>query len=203
MAHFLFSSVAQSCPTLCDPMGLQHARPPCLSLSFSPSATSFLWGHDWQCHLNCNSGFKKLFLSPFWFFCIALITMWQTNIKNKIAYLFFICSVELLYHYYLEEGLAHNSYSKNAKLINRWIWLILYVSFISSSVLSWKTLYTNFSQYYLSECLFLHREGRSPYRNELPIYYNVQKSLTKKSDPCRFAIHIMSYNILTLKTASL
>ena len=60
-----------------------------------------------------------------------------------------------------------------------------------------------FHTYYLSECLFLHREGRSPYRNELPIYYNFQKSLTKKSDPCRFAIHIMSYNILTLKTASL
>ena len=29
--HTQFSSVAQSCPTLCDPHGLQHARPPCLS----------------------------------------------------------------------------------------------------------------------------------------------------------------------------
>ena len=26
-----FSSVSQSCPTLCDPQGLQHARPPCPS----------------------------------------------------------------------------------------------------------------------------------------------------------------------------
>ena len=26
-----FSSVAQSCPTLCDPMNLQHTRPPCPS----------------------------------------------------------------------------------------------------------------------------------------------------------------------------
>ena len=26
-----FSSVTQSCPTLCDPHGSQHARPPCPS----------------------------------------------------------------------------------------------------------------------------------------------------------------------------
>ena len=31
LQHFQFSSVAQSCPTLCDPHGLQHARPPCPS----------------------------------------------------------------------------------------------------------------------------------------------------------------------------
>ena len=30
-AHQSVSSVAQSCPTLCDPHGLQHARPPCPS----------------------------------------------------------------------------------------------------------------------------------------------------------------------------
>ena len=32
-----FSSVSQSCPTLCDPQGLQHARPPC------PSPTTSLF----------------------------------------------------------------------------------------------------------------------------------------------------------------
>ena len=42
------SSVAQSCPTLCDPHGLQPARPPCpsSSLGVCPSSCSLhLWCH--------------------------------------------------------------------------------------------------------------------------------------------------------------
>ena len=31
LQHFQFSSVAQSCPTLCDPHGLQHGRLSCPS----------------------------------------------------------------------------------------------------------------------------------------------------------------------------
>ena len=43
-----FSSVAQSCPTLCDPMNRSHARPPCPSPSpgvHSDSHPSSPWCH--------------------------------------------------------------------------------------------------------------------------------------------------------------
>ena len=44
-----FSSVAQSCPTLCDPMDcMQHARPPCPSPTpevYSNSCPSSRWSH--------------------------------------------------------------------------------------------------------------------------------------------------------------
>ena len=43
-----FSSFAQSCPILCDPMKLQHARPPCSSPSsgvHSDSCPSSQWCH--------------------------------------------------------------------------------------------------------------------------------------------------------------
>ena len=43
-----FSSVTQSCPTLCDPNESQHARPPCLSPSprvHSDSCPSSQWCH--------------------------------------------------------------------------------------------------------------------------------------------------------------
>ena len=42
------SSVTQSCPTLCGPMEMEHARLPCLSptpRSFSNSCTSSRWCH--------------------------------------------------------------------------------------------------------------------------------------------------------------
>ena len=43
-----FSSVTQSCPTLCDPMKLQHARPPCPSPTprvYSNSCPLSQWCH--------------------------------------------------------------------------------------------------------------------------------------------------------------
>ena len=43
-----FSSVAQSCPTLCDPHGLQHTRPPCPSSTpraYSNSCPLSPWCH--------------------------------------------------------------------------------------------------------------------------------------------------------------
>ena len=43
-----FSSVAQSCPTLCDPHGLQHTRPPCPSPTpsvYSDSCPLSRWCH--------------------------------------------------------------------------------------------------------------------------------------------------------------
>ena len=43
-----FSSVAQSCPTLCDPMESQHTRPPCPSPTpgvYSNSCPSSRWCH--------------------------------------------------------------------------------------------------------------------------------------------------------------
>ena len=43
-----FSSVAQSCPTLCDPMKSQHARPPCPSPTpgvYPNSCPSSQWCH--------------------------------------------------------------------------------------------------------------------------------------------------------------
>ena len=43
-----FSSVAQSCPTLCDPHGLQHTRPPCPSPTpggYPSSCPSSQWCH--------------------------------------------------------------------------------------------------------------------------------------------------------------
>ena len=45
---FQFSSVTQSCPTLCDPHGLQHARLPCPSLTprvYSNSCPLSRWCH--------------------------------------------------------------------------------------------------------------------------------------------------------------
>ena len=43
-----FNSVAQLCPTLCDPHGLQHARPPCPSLN--PRACSNSCPLSQWCH---------------------------------------------------------------------------------------------------------------------------------------------------------
>jgi len=43
-----FSSVAQSCPTFCDPHGLQHARLPCPSPT--PVACSNSCPLSWWCH---------------------------------------------------------------------------------------------------------------------------------------------------------
>ena len=45
-----FSSVAQSCPTLFDPMGLQHARPPCPSPTPGVHSDScpFSWSQQWH-----------------------------------------------------------------------------------------------------------------------------------------------------------
>ena len=44
-----FSSVAQSCPTLCDTMNcMQHARPPCPSPT--PGVHSNLCPSIWKCH---------------------------------------------------------------------------------------------------------------------------------------------------------
>ena len=48
-----FISVAQSCPTLCDPMGLQHARPPCPSPT--PGAYSNSCPLSWWCHPTISS----------------------------------------------------------------------------------------------------------------------------------------------------
>ena len=48
-----FSSVAQSCPTLCKPQGLQHTRPPC------PSPTPGVYSNSWPlsqwCHPTISS----------------------------------------------------------------------------------------------------------------------------------------------------
>ena len=48
-----FSSVTQSCPTLCDPPELQHARPPC------PSPNSKVYTNScplsWWCHPTISS----------------------------------------------------------------------------------------------------------------------------------------------------
>ena len=47
------SSVAKSCPTLCDPHGLQHARLPCPSPS--PGACSNSCPLSWWCHPTISS----------------------------------------------------------------------------------------------------------------------------------------------------
>ena len=57
-----FSSVAQSCPTLCDPMKSQHARPPCLSPTpgvHSDSRPSSQW-----CHPAISSSVVPFFSCP-------------------------------------------------------------------------------------------------------------------------------------------
>ena len=43
-ASVQFSSVAQSCPTLCDPMNRRHTRPPC------PSPTPGVHTNSWSSH---------------------------------------------------------------------------------------------------------------------------------------------------------
>ena len=48
-----FSSVAQSCPTFCDPHESQHARPPCLSPT--PGVYPNLCPLSWWCHLTISS----------------------------------------------------------------------------------------------------------------------------------------------------
>ena len=48
-----FSSVAQSCPILCDPQGLQHARPPCTSPT--PGACSNSYPSSQWCHPTISS----------------------------------------------------------------------------------------------------------------------------------------------------
>ena len=48
-----FSSVAQSCPTLCDPMNCQHARPPCPSPT--PGVHSNSRPSSWWCHPTISS----------------------------------------------------------------------------------------------------------------------------------------------------
>jgi len=49
----MFSSVAQSCPTLCDPNGLQHARLPCPSLILGACSNSC--PSSWWCHPTISS----------------------------------------------------------------------------------------------------------------------------------------------------
>ena len=48
-----FSSVTQSCLTLCDPHGLQHARPPCPSTT--PGTYSNSCPSSWWCHPTISS----------------------------------------------------------------------------------------------------------------------------------------------------
>ena len=48
-----FSSVTQSCPTLCDPHGLQHARLPCPSPT--PGVYSNSYTLSWWCHSTFSS----------------------------------------------------------------------------------------------------------------------------------------------------
>ena len=48
-----FSSVAQLCPTLWDPQGPKHARPPCPSLT--PRAYSNSWPSSRWCHPTISS----------------------------------------------------------------------------------------------------------------------------------------------------
>ena len=58
--YFQFSSVAQSCPTLCNPMDPQHVRPPC------PSPTPGLCPNScplsWWCHPTILSCYPLLVL---------------------------------------------------------------------------------------------------------------------------------------------
>ena len=53
-ARYQFSSVTHSCPTLCDPHGLQHARPP--STSPTPGVYSNSCPLSWWCHqtISCS-----------------------------------------------------------------------------------------------------------------------------------------------------
>ena len=48
-----FNSVTQSCPTLCDPGRLQHARPPCPSTT--PGVCSNSCPLSWWCHPTMSS----------------------------------------------------------------------------------------------------------------------------------------------------
>ena len=53
MYDIQFSSVSQSCPTLCDAHGLQHIRPPCPSPTpgvYPNSCPSSRWCHPIFCH---------------------------------------------------------------------------------------------------------------------------------------------------------
>ena len=52
-AVLCFSLVTQSCPTLCNPHGLQHARPPCPSPT--PGVYSNLCSLSRQCHPTISS----------------------------------------------------------------------------------------------------------------------------------------------------
>ena len=54
-----FSSVAQSCPTVCDPQGWQHARLPCLSPTPEPCSNSCP-SHRW-CHPTISSSVVPFF----------------------------------------------------------------------------------------------------------------------------------------------
>ena len=57
--HNQFSSVTQLCLTLCDPNGLQHARPPC------PSPTHGVYSNScplsWWCHPIISSSVNRFF----------------------------------------------------------------------------------------------------------------------------------------------
>ena len=58
-----FSSVTQSCLTLCDPMNcMQHARPPCPSPT--PRVHSNSRPSSWWCHPAISSSHPLLFLPP-------------------------------------------------------------------------------------------------------------------------------------------
>ena len=48
VSSVLFTSVTQSCPTLCDPMDCRHTRPPCPSST--PGVCSSLCPSSWWCH---------------------------------------------------------------------------------------------------------------------------------------------------------
>ena len=53
LEYYQFSSVAQSCPTLCDLHELQHARPPCPSPT--PGVHSKSCPLSWWCHPTISS----------------------------------------------------------------------------------------------------------------------------------------------------
>ena len=54
-----FSSIAQSCLTLCDPHGLQHVRPPCLSTTGRVYSNSCPL--SWWCHPTISSSVFPFF----------------------------------------------------------------------------------------------------------------------------------------------
>jgi len=69
-----FSSVAQSCPTLCDPHGLQHARPPCPSPT--PGAYPNSCPLSRWCHPTISSSVIRVFSNES-DLCIRWLKYWR------------------------------------------------------------------------------------------------------------------------------